>query len=100
MLQALTASCAAYRIEIFVPAPKRQYGYYVFPVMEGDTLIGRIDMKADRPARRLDVTAFWPEPGVRMGAGRIARLQAELGRAARFGGCDDVAYADGWLRVA
>jgi uncharacterized protein YcaQ len=89
-----------YRIEIFVPAPKRQYGYYVFPVMEGDQLIGRIDMKADRPARKLDVTAFWPERGVRMGAGRVARLEAELGRAARFGGCDDVVFADGWLRSA
>lgn len=89
-----------YRIEIFVPAAKRQYGYYVFPVMEGDQLIGRIDMKADREAKRLDVTAFWPEPKVRMGAGRQKRLMAELDRAARFGGCDAVAFADDWLRTA
>ena len=89
-----------YRIEIFVPAPKRQYGYYVFPVLEGDQLIGRIDMKANRPERRLDVTGFWPERGVRMGAGRVARLEAELSRAARFGGCDEVVFADGWLRSA
>lgn len=87
-----------YRIEIFVPAAKRQYGYYVFPVMEGDQLIGRIDMKADRPNRRLDVTGFWPEDGVRMGEGRVKRLNAELERAARFAACDDVIKADGWLR--
>ena len=89
-----------YRIEIFVPAAKRQYGYYVFPVMEGDQMIGRIDMKADRPAACLDVTAFWAEVDVKMGAGRIARLKAEIGRAARFSGCDSVTYADGWLRSA
>lgn len=85
-----------YRIEIFVPAPKRQYGYYVFPVMEGDQMIGRIDMK--RQGTTLAVTAFWPEPSVRMGAGRIKRLQSEIGRAARFGGCDDINYADDWIR--
>lgn len=85
-----------YRIEIFVPAPKRQYGYYVFPVMEGDTLIGRIDMK--RNGEVLDVTAFWPEQSVTMGAGRVARLEAELNRAAKFGGCGEVRRADGWLR--
>ena len=85
-----------YRIEIFVPAPKRKYGYYVFPMMEGDRPIGRIDMK--RNGRVLDVTAFWPEPGVRMGSGRVARIKSELARAARFGGCDDIAYARDWLR--
>ena len=87
-----------YRIEIFVPAPKRQYGYYVFPVMEGGRLIGRIDMKADRPAGILNVTGFWADSGVQMGAGRRARLDAELGRAARFGGCAYVVYADGWCK--
>jgi len=87
-----------YRIEIFVPAPKRIYGYYVFPVIEGDTLIGRIDAKADRTAGVLDVTAFWPEAGVTMGKGRINRLMAELDRVARFADCPTVQMADGWLR--
>jgi len=87
-----------YRIEIFVPAPKRQYGYYVFPVMEGDQLIGRIDMKADRLAGVLNVTGFWPEEGIKMGAGRLKRLEAELQRAARFGGCEEVVYAVGWCK--
>lgn len=85
-----------YRIEIFVPAPKRKYGYYVFPVLEGDQLIGRIDMKRD--GTTLNVTAFWPEPGVRFGSGRQARLMAELERAARFGGCDAIYYHDDWKR--
>ncbi|GGL56939.1 hypothetical protein GCM10011392_09250 [Wenxinia marina] len=86
----------AYRIEIFVPEPKRLYGYYVFPVWEGDRAIGRIDMK--RAGGTLAVRAFWTEPGVRPGRGRLARLAAELERMARFAGCDGVAYADGWLR--
>ena len=87
-----------YRIEIFVPAPKRQYGYYVFPVLEGDRIIGRIDMKAMREISELQVTAFWPEAGVAMGAGRIKRMQAELVRAARFAGCADVVFEEGWMR--
>ncbi len=86
----------AYRIEIFVPAPQRQYGYYVFPVIEGDTLIGRIDAKRD--GNVLNVAAFWPESRVRIGAGRLARLQAELNRLARFAECGSVDYAKDWLR--
>ncbi len=85
-----------YRIEIFVPAPQRSYGYYVFPVWEGDRGIGRIDMTRD--GTTLVVRALWPEPGVAFGKGRLARLTAELGRAAHFGGCDNIAYADDWLR--
>ncbi|MCV2867012.1 winged helix DNA-binding domain-containing protein [Defluviimonas sp. WL0002] len=87
-----------YRIEVFVPEAKRKYGYYVFPVLEGDRIIGRIDMKADRQADRLAVRAFWPEPGVSMGAGRRARLEAELDRMARFAQVSRADYAAGWLR--
>lgn len=89
-----------YRIEIFVPAPKRRYGYYVFPVLEHDRLIGRLDMKRVSPDAELTVTAFWPEPGMRTGKGRLARLERELHRIARFSGCDRVAFRDGWLRDA
>ena len=88
-----------FRIEIFVPEAKRQYGYYVFPVLERDGLIGRIDMKRQGPEGALNVTAFWPEIGVKMGQGRMRRLEAELHRVARFSGCDCVQFADGWLRA-
>ncbi|SMY08386.1 winged helix-turn-helix domain-containing protein [Flavimaricola marinus] len=87
-----------YRIEIFVPEAQRKYGYYVFPVMEGTQMIGRIDMKADRSTGALNVTGFWPEPGVKWGKGRQSRLEAELDRAKRLGGCDRVEMTDGWLR--
>jgi uncharacterized protein YcaQ len=85
-----------YRIEVFVPEPKRQYGYYVFPLMEGDRMIGRIDMKADRKAGALDVTRLWLEKGVRPSAGRLERLEAELLRLARFAGVDKISYRSGW----
>lgn len=87
-----------YRIEVFVPEPKRQYGYYVFPVLEGDRLAGRIDMKAMRDEDRLHVRAFWPERGVRPSKGRLQKLAAELDRIARFSGCSTVTYEQDWLR--
>jgi len=85
-----------YRIEIFVPEPKREYGYYVFPLLEGDRLIGRIDMKADRKKGTLDVKRLWMEPRVKASAGRLEKLEAELERLARFAGVENVVYLDGW----
>ncbi len=85
-----------YRIEIFVPAPKRQYGYYVFPVMQGDRMIGRVDTKRDGDTTL--VTAFWPEKGVRMGKARIRALEAEIDRVATFVGSTDVTWAVDWLK--
>ncbi|MBD8663983.1 YcaQ family DNA glycosylase [Rhizobium sp. CFBP 8752] len=85
-----------YRIEVFVPEPKRQYGYYVFPLLEGDRMIGRIDMKAERKTGVLDVRRLWLEKGVRASAGRLAKLDAELQRVGRFAGVDKLVYRDGW----
>lgn len=87
-----------YRIEIFVPEAKRTYGYYVFPVMEGTRLIGRIDAKTQRERDCLSVRAFWPEAGIVMGKARLSRLQAELERLARFSGCATTEFAGDWLR--
>lgn len=88
-----------YRIEVFVPAEKRKYGYYVFPLLEGDRLIGRIDIKAERDRNLLRVTALWPERGVRWSAARTGRLMAELDRLRRFTGMGDIRMEDDWLRT-
>lgn len=84
-----------YRIEVFVPAARRTYGYYVFPLLEGDRLVGRIDMKCDRRDGVLRVTGLWLEPGVRPTNVRRRALDAELDRLRRFAGADRVDYAGG-----
>ena len=75
-----------YRIEIYVPRERRRHGYYVFPLLERARFVGRAEIRADRERDRLETTALWLEPGVRLGAGRRARLEAELARLARLAG--------------
>ena len=87
-----------YRIEVFVPEPKRKYGYYVFPLLEGDRVVGRIDMKAFRAEDTLRVRALWPERGVRWGKGRQRALEKELDRVLRLAGVSRLTFEDDWLR--
>ncbi|MGQ0642685.1 MAG: winged helix-turn-helix domain-containing protein [Gemmatimonadaceae bacterium] len=66
-----------YSIELYTPAPKRVYGYYVFPFLLGDTLVARCDLKADRQRSVLMVQSAFLEPG--QSAHRVAsHLAAEL----------------------
>lgn len=81
-----------YRVEMFVPADKRIWGYYVFPILEGHRFVGRIEIKADRQGSALNVMNFWPEDGVQWPAKRREKLNAELGRMARFVGLNRVSW--------
>ena len=79
-----------YRIEIYVPAPQRLYGYYVLPFLLGDRFAARVDLKADRKAGVLQIPAAWIEPGAdpEETAGALA---AELRRLAGWLGLSDIA---------
>ncbi len=82
-----------YKIEIFVPEAKRQYGYYIYPLLEGDRIVGRIEARADRSKSELKLIKLWAEPTIKWTEARDAKLTAELDRMARFIGVNTVVDA-------
>ena len=78
-------------IEVYKREHERAYGYYVLPLLAGDRIVGRADLKADRAEGMLHVRSFHPEPRVR---GNVtAKLERAAARLARVLGLDDVRYA-------
>ena len=73
-----------YTIEIYVPPEKRKYGYYIFPILERDRLIGRLDAQARRAEDTLAANRLWLEKGVRWSNTRNDKLVAELVRHSRL----------------
>jgi uncharacterized protein YcaQ len=79
-----------YRLEMYVPKAKREYGYYVLPILRGDRLIGRIEPAFDRKTGVLHVHGIFAEPGAPAGAGR--GVASATRRLAKWLGATEVVY--------
>jgi uncharacterized protein YcaQ len=80
-----------YRLEMYVPKAKREYGYYVLPILRGDRLIGRIEPAFDRKSGVLQVHGVFAEPGAPASAG--AGIATAARRLAKWLGATDVVYS-------
>ncbi len=79
-----------YRFEAFVPEPKRRYGYFVLPILEGGRLVGRLDPKLHRDRGLLEIKGLWWEPGIKATKARKRRLDEALERLAVFVGAEQI----------
>ena len=79
----------AYRNEMYIPRQKRQFGYYVMPILAGERLTGRIAARVDRRGGVLAVEGMFAEPG----ALPDPALPAAIASLASFAGAGAVSYA-------
>jgi uncharacterized protein YcaQ len=83
-----------YRIEIYTPKAKRQYGYYVLPILHGEELIGRIDPQMDRKKKQLLIHAIHAEPDAPETAETVQAIAAAITDLADFLGAKEIVYSD------
>ena len=76
-----------YSWEIYTPAIKRKYGYYVLPMLYGDRFIGRIEPKVDKKTGILTIQNIWFEPGIRQTKRLSAQIEKTVHRLAKFNNC-------------
>ncbi len=89
-----------FRIEIYVPKAKRKYGYYVLPMLHGDSLIGRLDAKMDRKKHQLHINAVYAEPEAPQDVGTGQAVAGTVEELAEFLGAKEIVYGQvqptGW----
>lgn len=92
-----------FTIEIYVPKHKRQYGYYVLPILQGDRLIGRIDPLMDRKKKSLIINNVYAEPNAPDDAETVTGIKTAVQSLADFLGAKTIDYAGtvpaGWSKL-
>jgi uncharacterized protein len=83
-----------FTIEIYVPKNKRQYGYYVLPLLHGDRLIGRMDMQMDRKQSVLNANAVYAEPNAPADPAAMQAIAGAVESLATFLGAGNINYGD------
>ncbi len=79
-----------YKIECYVPAPKREYGYYVLPILDQYSIAGRVDAKVHRDTGLLELKSLYLESDELKTDTGLDRLHAGLSEFAVFNGCTDI----------
>ena len=82
-----------YHFEVFVPEAKRQYGYYVMPVLEGDQLVGRVDPQFQRDRGVLAIRRVYWEPNIKVTRARRRQLEEAAIRLARIIGAEQIEWS-------
>jgi hypothetical protein len=92
-----------FTIEIYVPKEKRQYGYYVLPILHGEQLIGRVDSQMNRKQKRLEINTIHAEPNASLNVATGKAIRGAIDELASFLGATDISVTErvpkGWQKV-
>ena len=88
-----------YRVEIYVPAAQRRFGYYALPILHQGRLVGRLDPKLHRQERRLDIVSLALEAGVKRDPDLDRGLAKSLQELATFVGAESLTLPRGWKKL-